>query len=222
MAHCVGFCDGAHDVVEPSWWRRSWSRRHKCHGATIVVYGGCGGRVQRLAIRRRWAGVSWSRSSMCAESASMSRMFRGGGGTRGEGRRGHTTSATSVNCYCSSMTFAPTTPRPPPPRWLYHNVRHIAKTYAMRHAAATRRAPASPPHTPCLSFRIYVLYYFFTSVATHGYISSKSEDDYPYPPPLTLDVTEIQKQEQERAERGDKSPAAFYPATSRSEAARGR
>jgi hypothetical protein len=72
----------------------------------------------------------------------------------------HATSATSVNCYCSSMTFAPTTPRPPP-RWLYHTVRPIAKTYAMRHAAPTRRAPASPPHTPCLSFRIYVLFIIF-------------------------------------------------------------
>jgi hypothetical protein len=66
MAHCVGFCDGAHGVVEPSWWRRSWSHWRKCHGdgATIAVYGGCGGRVRRLAIRRRWGGGGFVESEL--------------------------------------------------------------------------------------------------------------------------------------------------------------
>jgi hypothetical protein len=108
MAYCVRFCDGAHGVVEPSWWRKSRSRRRKCHGATIAVYGGCGGWLSDTG-GRGFRGVG----APCARSQ---RRCRGGGGTRGEGRRGHATSATSVNCYCSSMTFAPMTPRPPPPR----------------------------------------------------------------------------------------------------------
>jgi hypothetical protein len=46
--------------------------------------------VRRLAIRRRWAGVSWSRSSVCAESRGCrggfaeveAHMERGGEGTK--------------------------------------------------------------------------------------------------------------------------------------------